>query len=116
MADIKRMRYFNQQLLVVDDFMDEQAYHIGMRQRHNQFLHTPGIAKGLEVNKTGPKKVKVKEGMAINDQGQEMVLDKESDEIDLAEFASGDKILITIQYKPAEDSPTGDPPQNRRVL
>jgi len=116
MADIKRMRYFDQQLLVLDDFTDEQAYHIGMRQRHNQLLHTPGVARGLEVNKTGVKEVKVKEGMAINEQGQEIALDKESDPIKLDEFASGDRILITIRYKPVEDSPTGDPPQNRRIL
>jgi Chaperone of endosialidase len=116
MADIKRMRYFDQQLLVLDDFTDEQAYHIGMRQRHNQLLHTPGIAKGLEVNRTGVKEIKVKQGMAINEQGQEIVLDEESNAIKLDEFVSGDKILITIRYKPVEDAPTGDPPQNRRIL
>lgn len=116
MADIKRMRYFDQQLLVLDDFTDEQAYHIAMRQRHNQLLHTPGIARGLEVNRTGVKEVKVKQGMAINEQGQEIVLDEESEAIKLDEFASGDKILITIRYKTVEDAPTGDPPQNRRIL
>lgn len=116
MADIKRMRYFDQQLLVLDDFTDEQAYHIAMRQRHNQLLHTAGIAKGLVVNKTAVKEIKVTEGMAINEQGQEISLDKDSDAIKLDEFASGDKIIITIRYKPVEDSPTGDPPQNRRIL
>ena len=76
MADIKRLNYFNSQFLVEKDFNDEQAYHLGMRRRHNRTLHTWGVADGgLSVTKTSDGKgVSIGLGMAIDRDGQEIVL------------------------------------------
>jgi hypothetical protein len=56
MADIKRMRYFDQQLLVLKDFTDEQAYHrrcAGVITRRC----TTGVATGLDVSGPAAKEV-----------------------------------------------------------
>jgi len=46
MAEIKRVNYFTYQFLVEKDFTDEQAYHLGMRRRHNRLHHIWGVRKG----------------------------------------------------------------------
>jgi hypothetical protein len=73
MADIKRLHYFNHQMLVENDFTDEQTYHLGMRRRHNRALHKFGVAEGLNVRKTGEKAVTVDPGTAIDRDGKEIV-------------------------------------------
>lgn len=74
MPEIKRLRYFDKQFLKEPDFTDEQRYHLGMRRRHNRLLHTPGIAEGLEVQKTAARIMTVSAGTAIDRNGQEIVL------------------------------------------
>jgi len=73
MADIKRLHYFNHQMLVEDDFTDEQTYHLGMRRRHNRALHKFGVAEGLNVRKTGDKEVTVDPGTAIDRDGKVII-------------------------------------------
>ncbi len=73
MADIKRLHYFNHQMLVEDDFTDEQTYHLGMRRRHNRALHKFGVAEGLNVRKTGEKEVTVDPGTAIDRDGKVII-------------------------------------------
>ncbi|HKQ79346.1 MAG TPA: hypothetical protein VJ810_36970 [Blastocatellia bacterium] len=118
MSDIKRTRYFDQQLLVVNDFTDEQSYHIDMRRRHNRMSHTPGVAGGLDVSKTGVKEVTVKAGMAIDPQGREAVLDADT-KIALSNataYPPNSSVLITISYEEAQTDPyASDTTQNTRV-
>jgi len=71
---IKRLHYFTGQFLKEPDFTDEQKYHLDMRRRHHQHLHTAGIAYGLEVT-AGTNAVTVTPGMAIDPQGQEIILE-----------------------------------------
>jgi hypothetical protein len=118
MGDIKRARFFDQQLLVLKDFTEEQAYHIEMRRRHNQQLHTPGIASGLVVTKSGLKKVEVSPGMAIDREGRELVLDAKT-EFDLSNatiFPPGSSILVVISYNEESIEPyASDPTQMTRT-
>lgn len=72
---IKRLRYFNHQFLRVEDFQEEQDYHLRMRRRLNRVLHTWGVAEGLAVTAAaGATSVKVAPGTAIDEQGREIVL------------------------------------------
>jgi len=73
MADIKRLHYFDHQLLVEKDFTDEQTYHLDMRRRHNRALHKFGVAEGLNVRKTGEKEVTVDPGIAIDRDGKVII-------------------------------------------
>jgi hypothetical protein len=116
---IKRLHYFNHQFLVEADFTDEQRYHLDMRRRLNRLLHTPGIAQGLEVEKSANKAVTVNPGTAIDRDGREMVLEADQvvDLSDAAQFPAGAPVFITIRYQETETDPstaTGAP-GNRRI-
>lgn len=64
---IKRMRYFDGLFLRQEEFNLEQNYHVRMRRLHNLFLHSYGIAKGLEVtaSQTSGSTVIISPGMAL---------------------------------------------------
>ncbi|MEH1969375.1 hypothetical protein [Nostoc sp.] len=120
MADIQRLNYFNNQFLKEEDFLDEQKYHLEMRRYHNRLLHTPGIAEGLEVQKTGAKEVKVTGGTAIDSNGKEMILldDLNVPLNDQAKYPPNSTIYITITYedqKP-DDSLKWQPPEEKEKV
>ncbi|MGE5139987.1 MAG: hypothetical protein ACM3JD_11015, partial [Rudaea sp.] len=75
---IRRVHYFNGEFLDAEDFTCEQDYHKDARRRHNQWLHTFGVAGGLQVTwpveGAGPNVVKISAGMAITSEGKELVL------------------------------------------
>jgi len=74
MSEVKRLHYFNHQFLEEADFREEQAYHIEMRRRHNQGLHTWGVVNGFRVERTAHHGVIVQPGMAVDAEGREIVL------------------------------------------
>lgn len=96
----KRLNYFTGQLLTAEDFRDEQQYHVESLRAHNSNLHTWGIAKGLNVEKTGTKNVTVSRGMAIDSLGRQIILDQLK-EIDLSSSTSP-TLYLTISYKEHE--------------
>jgi len=69
----QRVHYFDHQFLRVEDFIAEQAYHLGMRRAHNRLLHSAGVAYGLELSAAGTA-VKVSAGVALDGEGREVVL------------------------------------------
>jgi hypothetical protein len=105
MPDIKRLNYFTYQFLLEADFKAEQAYHLALRRRHNQTFHTWGIGNGLLVAlvSNNPKQLTVSNGMAIDNQGREIILDPSSTTIDLASFGQSASAILTIQYQEVLD-------------
>jgi hypothetical protein len=96
---VKRLNYFNGQFLREDDFRDEQSYHRGMRQLHNQSLHTYGITRGLKLTSpSGATQVTVGQGSAIDGQGRELVLPDDFPTQDLSTFAGHSTLFVTIAY------------------
>ncbi|HKX26163.1 MAG TPA: hypothetical protein VJ302_00595 [Blastocatellia bacterium] len=124
MDDItKRMHYFDQQFLVEADFTDEQKYHLDRRYRHNRLLHTPGVAEGLSVVKSGDKQVTVKVGTAIDKLGRELVLAVDEPVLltDAAKFKANTQVFVAIGYRelasdfpPSGPLPPDNPTNNRR--
>ena len=107
MADIERLHYFNDQFLKEEDFTDEQEYHLTMRRRHNRLLHTPGIADGLKVRKTGAQEVKVTSGTALDSNGREMILVEDRNLSLASDLRTNSTVYVTITYadqKPEERS------------
>ncbi|HEX7240855.1 MAG TPA: hypothetical protein VF263_11350, partial [Longimicrobiaceae bacterium] len=92
----KRLNYFDHQFLRVDDFTDEQAYHLGMRRAHNRMLHTPGVAQGLALGYTGTT-VTVSAGVALDGEGREIVLRANGDLPVPAELA-GKTAYVVLAY------------------
>lgn len=80
MADIeKRLNYFTGQFLAKTDFSDEQKYFLDRLDRHHRFLHSPGVADGLEVKGSiNSTQVTVEKGTAIDGDGKQIVLANES--------------------------------------
>lgn len=102
MADLlpKRMRYFDGQFLTEKDFQEEQAYLLNRHYIHNRALHTTGIAEGLEVNaRVGDNRLVVQPGVALDQQGREIVLPAESSLEQAALNAlPNQKVLLVISY------------------
>jgi hypothetical protein len=70
---ISRLRYFDHQPLFDQDMIDEQAFHIGQRQRATRLLHAPGIAEGLRVQ-ASKLVLQISPGTAFDVGGRPIVL------------------------------------------
>lgn len=110
-SPIKRLHYFDHQFLRIEDFTDEQEYHLELRRLHNRLLHTWGIVEGLEVEfARGGSTVIVRPGTAIDSQGREIVLTGEA-EVELSTFlrdADTADIYVTIAYEESQTDPTDE--------
>ena len=73
---IMRVRYYDDQFLSKAEFVDEQAYHVALRRRHQTANHTWGIVYGLEIEKTEGENANytVNPGMAIDGYGRMLIL------------------------------------------
>ncbi len=96
---IQRVNYFTGEFLKEEDFRDEQTYHMELRRRHNKLLHQQGVMDGLQVT-VGQGKVTVAPGMAIDQQGREIVL-SEGDKRDLT--ISTAPVVVGIKWREKED-------------
>ncbi|WNZ27754.1 tail fiber protein [Leptolyngbya sp. NK1-12] len=103
MDTIQRLNYFTSQFLVENDFQDEQSYHRNMRLLHNKSLHTFGVVNGLTVTQVGNQQIKVSAGMAIDKNGQEIVLLSDSDTFTLS--GNNTDVFVTLQYTESPDVP-----------
>ncbi len=98
---VKRLNYFFGQFLKEKDFKDEQNYHIEALSMHNRNLHSWGIVSGLDVNFTPDKKhVIVEEGMAIDEAGRQIILDRKKN-LNLSK-SSATIIYLTISHHKTE--------------
>jgi len=70
----ERMNYFDRQFLRAEDFLDEQAYHLDRRRRHNAGFHAPGVVEGLVVAGDPATALTVSQGWAVDTEGREIVL------------------------------------------
>ena len=70
---ITRVRYLKRQFLNVQDFTDEQAYHLAMHRRHNIAYHQWGIVQGLELT-VEEGEFYLKPGVAADGYGRELIL------------------------------------------
>lgn len=101
------MNYFTGQLLTASDFTDEQQYHVEALQSHNRYMHTWGIAQGLNVEKSGTKNVTISRGMAIDGQGRQIILDQLK-EIDLSASTAPALYLMISYSEQATDFKEGE--------
>jgi len=76
MADeIKRLNYFEGQLLSAADLQAEQEYHVHQRRRGNRVALSPGVVEGLELSGTaGQQQFTVSPGLALDQLGREIIL------------------------------------------
>lgn len=108
MTDIKRPHYFKGQFLTADDFIAEQQYHIEMRRLHNSTMHTWGVIEGLVVIADAAL-VKVSAGMAIDKEGREIRLLKQTS-LPIPQATANGTYLVVISYKEEFDKESPYPP------
>src|SRR4051794_18198366 len=95
MSPVKRLHYFDYQLLRARDFAEEQAYHREMLRRHNAGLHDWGVGRGLSITAAGSG-VRIEPGVAIDPDGGLLVLERDL-ELDLAKHPDGAPVWLVIR-------------------
>jgi DNA-binding beta-propeller fold protein YncE len=117
---LARNHYFTGKLLVERDFTDEQRYHAGKQQRHNQHLHGSGSVCGLKV-KQHPNEncrdqyVVIEPGTAIDCCGRELLVTQKEyfdfqakiaeKKVDLGDTAHTLQVCLRYSECPTEQVP-----------
>lgn len=94
---LERPQFFSGRLLTANELALEQQYFLEKLKRHNRSLHGFGIISGLKVHSTSGK-IAVDAGMALDCQGNEVVI--ETTQM-LSPPASGDSwrtAYVNIRY------------------
>lgn len=102
MAEIARPSFYEGQVLRAADLDLGLEYARGTMARHERYLHTPGIATGLELsvdNSTGVVQVRLSPGMAVDATGRAIVVDRE--ETLAAEDLDSQGVLIPSDTDPS---------------
>jgi hypothetical protein len=72
---IPKEHYYDNQLLTVEDFEREQAYHSAHRELHTRLCYTAGVLSGLTVGQgSAPGEIQISPGVAIDGMGRQIVL------------------------------------------
>lgn len=94
----QRPHYYNSQLLLEDDFLEEQRYHVNARRMHNQKLHGKGVVEGLTISREHGQSISINGGVAIDEAGNEILIDTINN-ISLAEFGANESVRINLVYE-----------------
>lgn len=111
-----RLHYFNNQFLLAKDFADEQEYHLYKRRLHNRTLHTPGISEGLDVqiDPKDSKTLTVSKGIAIDRNGNEIVLRSEQ-RVPLPPQPSDLSSIVYVSIAYSEEPPKDKIPEFEKM-
>ena len=102
--------YRHGQLLLEDDFIDEQQFHVDARYRHARHLHGFGAVQGLEVTRAGELAVSVSAGYAVDRKGREIALHA-PETLELHGLPPGAQAWVTIGHRTehvAKDGSSGN--------
>lgn len=112
----RRVRFFDGQYLVDQDFVDEQKYHIDRERRLGKVLRISGIVEGLAVSAPGANTIAVAGGTAIDKDGRMIVLAQER-RITLTGATFNDKqgirLLLVFRELETEMATTGSLSERR---
>ncbi len=104
--ELKRMSYYDGLTLKAEDYNLDKEQHKRLQELHNRYLHTWGIAQGLEVKPATicSMEVFVTEGVALDlveDLSREILIyaGHTDNPIDLSEYSAGENIYISVSYE-----------------
>lgn len=116
---IIRNRFFAGRLLTPEDLELEQEYARGKLKRHNRYLHGFGVVFGLEVSKSGGNALTIAPGLAIDCQGNEILVE-DPFKHPLPQQTTGETVFLAIRYIERESAavsclPTDAVAENSRI-
>src|SRR3989442_1413257 len=97
----QRPNYYRNQLLLEDDFLAEQKYHVDARRHHSRHLHGWGVVQGLTVSRDSDTSLTINPGAAIDASGYEIFLET-AQHVSLTEFEPNE--LLNVSLSCSEDS------------
>lgn len=110
----RRPHYYRGQLLLEDDFLAEQTYHIHARRRHNLHLHGWGIVRGLDVERESDNSIRIKSGFAVDAAGNDVLIE-ESKQVDLSEFGPNEELKVEIFFDDPVSTEAGSTVKQNRL-
>ena len=90
--------YRNGQLLLADDFISEQRFHIHAARRHSLSLHGWGVVRGLEVTRVDDSAIAVSPGYAIDGRGREIEV-REAERLELQGVQANAGLTVSVGYR-----------------
>jgi hypothetical protein len=113
-AATQRVRFFDGQFLIDQDFVDEQKYHLDRERRLGKILRVTGIVDGLGVAAAGASTVVVRVGTAIDRDGRQLVLVQERKVALPAAFSDkGIQVLMLYREVAVDVATTGSKSERR---
>lgn len=103
----RKPAYRHGQLLLEDDFIEEQQYHSHARYLHARYLHGFGAVHGLEVSRAGDLAITISPGFAVDRKGREIEL-REPETLELQGVPAGALAWVTIGYRTEHQDKDGD--------
>lgn len=108
-----RNRYFYGKLLTAEDFEQEQRYLNDKRRLINRFVLGSGIVAGLEVIRVDDYNISLEMGLALDETGREIVVDKPEirklSQLDGFEEATSEEgaesLYLCIEYQETPEEP-----------
>ncbi len=108
----KRINFFKGFFTTAKDWNDAQDYHVKKRAFHNQFFHTPGVARGLTVHAIADgTAVSIEPGYAIDGRGQDLYLpDRQERQFIPQKYTPRKYVYVVIKYQdePVDPRPGGN--------
>ena len=101
--------YFDGQLLLAANFIDEQRFHIRARRRHTLALHGWGVARGLELTRQADSAIAIGPGFAIDAEGRELEI-AQGFTVDLGAWGPGALLRVALAYREALEREDEDNP------
>ena len=107
----ERPAYVDGQLLLADDFIAEQRYHVQAARRHSLNLHGWGVVRGLEVTRADDNAVLVSPGYAIDGRGREIEL-REAERVELQGVQANAVLTLSAGFR----TEAGQDRRNEKVI
>jgi hypothetical protein len=94
----RKPAYEHGQLLLAEDFIAEQQFHIHARYRHALNLHGTGVVRGLEVTRASDSSISVSPGFAVDGRGREIEL-RQSEVLELQGLPAASLLSVSVGYR-----------------
>lgn len=109
----ERPAYYDGELLLAEDFIAEQRYHLRAARRHSLNLHGWGVVRGLEVTRADDSSIFISPGYAIDGRGNEIEL-REAERLELQGVQAHAVLAVSAGYR--KEGSDGERRDDKRAI